>query len=203
MKTLLSLLVGILVLSTAATLPLTEKGDGYKVGDKATDFLLKSTDGSVVSMGDYPDAKGFIITFTCNHCPYAVMYEDRLIDIHNEYAPKGYPVIAINPNDPDVQPDDSFVKMKERAKEKEFPFAYLFDMDQKVYPEYGATKTPHIFLLDAEHVVRYIGAIDDNPQDAAAVSQPYLRNALNAMIAGKKVKPNSTKAIGCSIKTKA
>jgi peroxiredoxin len=204
MKTLIPLLLAVFTLGISATLPTTDKGgDGYKVGDKATDFLLRSTTGSIVSMGDYPDAEGFVITFTCNHCPYAVMYEDRLIALHNEYAPKGYPVIAINPNDPAVQPADSYEKMKERAEEKGFPFAYLYDLDQKVYPTYGATKTPHVFLLDKDHFVRYIGAIDDNAQDAAAVEQHYLKDAINALIAGKKPKPSKTKAIGCSIKTKA
>lgn len=202
MKRILPLLA-VLALSIAATLPIDKGGDGYKVGDKATDFLLRSTSGEIVSMGNYPDAKGFVITFTCNHCPYAKMYEDRLIALHNEYAPRGYPVIAINPNDPDVQPDDSYVKMKERATEKAFPFDYLFDMDQKVYPIYGATKTPHVFLLDQDHFVRYIGAIDDNPQDAGAVEQHYLRDAIDALMTGNKPKPSTTKAIGCSIKTKA
>lgn len=201
MKKIMPLLLGVFLLSIAATLPVDKDEEGYKIGDKATDFLLRSTSGDVVSMGNYPDAKGFIITFTCNHCPYAVMYEDRLIDLHNEYAPKGYPVIAINPNDPAVQPADSYALMKERAAEKSFPFDYLFDMDQKVYPVYGATKTPHVFLLDGDHIVRYIGAIDDNPQDAAAVKETYLSNAIDALIKGKKPKPATTKAIGCSIKT--
>lgn len=199
MKRLLPLLVAALFIGVSATLPVHK---GYHVGDVATDFLLKSTDNKIVSLSSYPDAKGFIVTFTCNHCPYAVMYEDRLIALHKKYAPMGYPVVAINPNDPDVQPDDSFEKMKERAKEKEFPFDYLFDMDQKVYPVYGATKTPHVFLLDAKHVVKYIGAIDDNARDADAVKVKYLENAIAAIEKGKNPDPATTKAIGCSIKSK-
>jgi len=178
-------------------------GGGYEVGDTATDFELKNIDGEMVSLSDFEDAKGFIVTFTCNHCPYAVMYEDRLIELHNTYAPKGYQVIAINPNDPAVQPEDSYDKMKVRASEKEFPFVYLFDEGQKIYPQYGATRTPHVFLLDAERTVKYIGAIDDSPRDASAVSEKYLENAIMAMESGKSPEPSFTKAVGCSIKTKA
>ena len=174
---------------------------GYHVGDTATDFNLKNIDGEMVSLADYNDAKGYIVTFTCNHCPYAVMYEDRLIDIHNKYAPKGYPVVAINPNDPAAQPDDSYKMMQKRAEEKGFPFAYLFDEGQKIYPVYGATKTPHVFLLDADRKVKYIGAIDDSPRDADAVEEKYLEDAIMAIEGGKNPDPSSTKAIGCSIKT--
>jgi len=112
---------------------------GYKIGDKAADFKLKNVDGKMVSMADYKDAKGFVVIFSCNHCPYVIAYEDRMIELHNEYAPKGFPIIAINSNDPEVQPQDSYEKMIERAKEKNFPFAYLFDEGQKIYPKFGAT----------------------------------------------------------------
>ncbi len=174
---------------------------GYHIGDVAADFSLKNVDGKMVSLADFDEAKGYIVVFTCNHCPYAVMYEDRLIELHNEYAPKGYPVVAINPNDPAAQPKDSYELMQERAKEKEFPFVYLFDDGQKVYPQYGATKTPHVFLLDAERVVKYIGAIDDSPRDEAGVEITYLRDAIDALSAGKSPEPAETKAIGCSIKS--
>ena len=175
---------------------------GYKVGDKAADFSLKNVDGSMVSLAGMKDAKGYIITFTCNHCPYSVMYEDRLIALHNEYAPKGYPVVAINPNDPAVQAGDSFDDMVVRAKEKEFPFVYLFDDGQKVYPEYGATRTPHVFLVDKEMTVQYIGAIDDNARAAEDVTVNYVVKAIKALESGAKPDPNFTKAIGCSIKAK-
>ncbi len=178
-----------------------DKG-GYEVGDKASDFSLKNVDGNMVSLASFEDAKGFIVTFTCNHCPFSVMYEDRLIELHNEYAPKGYPVIAINPNDPEVQSGDSYEDMQVRAEEKEFPFPYLFDDGQKVYPLYGATRTPHVFLLDSELVVQYIGAIDNNARDADAVTKPYVKDAIKAVERGEKPDPDFTKAIGCSIKTK-
>ena len=178
------------------------KALGLKVGDKATDFSLKGVDGKMHSLADMSDAKGYVVTFTCNHCPYAVMYEDRLIELHNKFAAQGYPVIAINPNDPEVQAKDGFEEMKVRAEEKGFPFVYLFDDGQKVYPQYGATRTPHVFLLDKELTVQYIGAIDDNARDAAAVKTKYLENAIEAVQNGKKPDPDFTKAIGCSIKTK-
>ncbi|MBK9254198.1 MAG: thioredoxin family protein [Saprospiraceae bacterium] len=176
--------------------------NGYKPGDVASDFFLKGTDGKMYSLESYPNAKGYIITFTCNHCPYAIMYEDRINALAKEYGPKGYALIAINPNDPEVQPADSYALMIERAKEKNFVFPYLFDEGQKVYPKFGATKTPHVFLLDNKKVVRYIGSIDDNPQDADAVKEKYLENAITALEAGKTPQPETTKAIGCSIKFK-
>ena len=176
---------------------------GYKVGDKAMDFRLKNVDGNFVSMSDYPDAKGFVIVFTCNHCPYAVAYEDRLIELDKKYKPRGFPVIAINPNDPAAEPRDSYELMQVRAREKGFTFPYLFDDGQKVYPVYGATRTPHIYLLNrvgSDLVVAYIGAIDDNYRDASAVEEPFLANAIDAPLAGEKPDPDFTRAIGCTIK---
>ena len=186
----------------ANTVSAAVKSGGYKIGDQATDFRLMGVDGEMVSLKDYTDAKGFIVTFTCNTCPYAVMYEDRLIDLHQKYASKGYPVIAINPNDPSMKPGDSFEKMKLRAKEKSFPFPYLFDADQNIFPKYGATRTPHVFLLDKALNVRYIGAIDDNAQDAGSVKNKYVENAISALEMGKDPSPDFTKAVGCGIKYK-
>lgn len=203
MKLLTKLTAFALILSTTllcAFFPAS--GGGYEVGDTATDFELKNVDGSMVSLSDYPDANGYIVVFTCNHCPFAIKYEDRLIDLNNRYAPKGYPVIAINPNDPEVQPADGFAEMQARAKEKGFTFPYLLDDGQKVYPQYGATRTPHVFLLDKDRVVKYIGAIDDNHEDADAVSIKYLENAIMAMEKGADPDPSMTKAIGCTIKKK-
>ncbi|MBK8699603.1 MAG: thioredoxin family protein [Saprospiraceae bacterium] len=175
---------------------------GYKPGDVAVDFKLKNVDGKMVSLSDFKSAKGYIVIFTCNHCPYAKMYEDRIIALQDKYGKAGFPVIAINPNDPAAEPDDSFDMMKKRAKEKGFKFPYLFDDGQKIFPVYGATRTPHVFLLDKNRVVKYIGAIDDNPQDAAAVKSKYLEDAISAIQQGKDIIPNVTKALGCSIKVK-
>jgi peroxiredoxin len=176
---------------------------GYEIGDIATDFNLKNVDDKMVSLSDYKDAKGLIVVFTCNHCPYAVAYEDRIINLDEKYKKFGFPVIAINPNAPDKQPADSFDKMKERAKEKNFTFPYLLDDGQKIFPQYGATKTPHVYLLQkttAGNMVKYIGAIDDNYADEKAVKSKYLENAVDALLKNKEVPLKTTKAIGCSIK---
>lgn len=178
-----------------------QKDKGYQIGDTATDFKLKNVDGQMVSLSDMSGAKGFIITFTCNECPFAIKYEDRLIALHNEYAPKGYPVVAINPNDPKMSEGETFEAMQVRAKEKAFPFTYLVDEDQKVFPQYGATKTPHVFLLDKDMKVQYIGAIDDNANSPEDVEVRYVANAINALENNQLPDPNFTKAIGCGIKS--
>lgn len=178
---------------------------GYSVGDKAADFRLRGVDGKYVSMSDYPDAKGFIVVFSCNHCPYVVAYEDRMIALHNKYASKGFPLIAINPNDSVAQPQDSFTAMKARSKEKGFTFPYLLDAEQKVYPQFGATRTPHVYLLERsgrDLKVAYIGAIDDNHRDSGQVNDDFLANAIDALLAGKRPSPDFTRAIGCGIKAR-
>ncbi len=198
----LVLAVVVIALTSAFTLS-TDKG-GYKVGDTATDFKLENVDGKMVSLADYKDAKGFIVVFTCNTCPYAVANEDRLIALDKKYKSKGYPVIAINPNDPAAQPDDTMEKMQAKAKEKGFTFPYLMDKGQKIYPQYGATKTPHTYILqkvDDKLVVQYIGAIDDSSRDESAVTVKYVEDALEALLAGKTPELTNTRAIGCSIKT--
>jgi len=179
----------------------TTAAEGIEVGDQAPDFSLKNVDGKMVALSDYKKGKGAIVVFTCNTCPYAVMYEDRLNALQAKYAAKGWPIVAINPNSPEARPDDSFEKMQVRAKEKNFQFAYLFDDGQKIYPQFGATRTPHVFLIDNTLKVRYIGAIDNNAQDANAVTETYLEDAIAAIDAGKNPEPATTKAIGCSIKT--
>ena len=198
---MVSLVLSLFVCFTvSANGPVDGISKGLKVGDKAVNFNLKSVDGKYKSLSSYKDVKGYVIVFTCNSCPYAVMYEDRLIELHNRYAPMGYPVIAINPNNPDIKPTDDFAGMQQRASDKGFPFDYLFDERQSVYPAYGATKTPHVYLVDDKMVVRYIGAIDDNARDASAVEVKYLENAIGALEKGEEPNPSKTKAIGCSIK---
>lgn len=179
-----------------------QSATGLSVGDQAPDFSLKNIDGSFVSLSDYKDAKGYIVIFTCNTCPYAKMYEDRINDLHDKYASQNYPVIAINPNDPELKTGDSPAAMISRAKEKGFEFPYLFDAGQVVYPQYGATKTPHVYILDSDRIVAYIGAIDDNPQDATGVDIRFVEDAISALKQGRKPDPATTKAIGCSIKVK-
>jgi len=185
--------------SPVQTKTLEEVG-GYKIGDVATDFNLKNVDENMFSLSDIKKAEGYIVVFTCNECPFAKMYEDRLIALHNEYAPKGYPVIAINPNVSESNPRESFKAMKKRAEEKEFPFVYLADEGQKIAPQYGAVRTPHVFLLDHERKVQYIGTIDDNARSAENVKVKYVVNAIESLENDEKPNPNFTKAIGCPVK---
>jgi peroxiredoxin len=201
MKTIKStLLLAVLAIITLAFTVKTDKG--YKVGDTIEDFSLKNVDGDKISLKDYDDVKGFIIIFTCNTCPYSVANEDRIIALQDKYEELGYPVIAINPNDPKAQPGDSFEKMKVRAEEKGFNFPYLFDEGQKVYPKFGASKTPHVYIVSKpEMKVEYIGAIDDSSRDASTVKVKYVETVVDELLAGKTPSITETRAIGCSIKT--
>lgn len=200
MKTIKTILF--LAIIAITTLAFTLKADaGYSVGDTIKDFKLKNVDEDFLSLSDYDEAKGFIIIFTCNTCPYSVANEDRIIALNEKYDDKGFPVIAINPNNPSTVPDDSFEKMKIRAEEKNFNFPYLFDEGQKVYPKFGATKTPHVYIVTKKDMkVQYIGAIDNSSRDADAVTEKYVENALDALLEGKKIEKTETTAIGCSIK---
>ncbi|MCH9661060.1 MAG: thioredoxin family protein, partial [Bacteroidetes bacterium] len=192
--------IGLLAFSGETT---ASEIEGYGIGDVATDFSLKNIDGKMVSLADYSEAKGFVIIFTCNTCPYAVASEDRINALDAEFKSQGYPIIAINPNDPSVQPDDTFELMQRKAKEKNFSFPYLYDESKSIYALYGARKTPHVYLLQKEkkgNVVKYIGAIDDNVRNGNAVKQRFLANAINQLLQGKEISVKETKAIGCSIK---
>lgn len=203
MKTLKLSLV-LIAFTVITAFGLKNTADGYSIGDKATDFKLKNVDEKMVSLADYKNAKGFIVIFTCNHCPYSIAYEDRIIALDKKYKAKGYPVIAINPNNPEISKGDDFVSMQKRAKDKGFTFPYLFDDGQNIYPQYGATRTPHVFILNKESgdlIVEYIGAIDNNSQDADAVTEKYVETAVDDLLAGKKPALNNTKAIGCTIKS--
>ncbi|MBK6266439.1 thioredoxin family protein [Marivirga sp. S37H4] len=191
------LILGLVLLFSVA---FTANKNGYAVGDIATDFSLKNVNGEMVSLKDYEDAKGYIVIFTCNTCPYSIAYEDRIIALQSKYAEQGFPVIAINPNDDKKSPKDSFEKMKVRAKEKMFNFPYVYDETQEVTKAYGATNTPHVYVLDAKRTVKYIGAIDNNTKSAADADKKYVEDAVNALLAGKEVPVEKTKAIGCTIK---
>ena len=176
------------------------KENGYDIGDTAMDFSLKNVDGKMVSMSSFDEAKGFMIIFTCNTCPYSVVYEDRIIALHEKYAKMGVPVIAINPNDDERSPNDSFKKMIVRAKEKKFPFPYVYDETQEITKSYGATNTPHVYVLDANRTVKYIGAIDNNTKSADLANKKYVEDAVDAVLKGEEVSEKKTKAIGCTIK---
>ena len=177
--------------------------EGYAVGDYAQDFKLENVDGKMVSMADYPNAKGFMVIFTCNTCPFANKYEQRIIDLDKKYASKGYPVIAINPNDVGRMPGDSMKEMAKRSNEKGYTFPYLRDDSQDITRAYGATKTPHTYLVNkvgGKYKVEFIGAIDDNPNDASNVDQTYVEDAIDLLLAGKRPVITEKRAIGCTIK---
>lgn len=201
-------LIPLLLLTIAFVTGSSFKADeGYRVGDKVADFSLKNVDGKMVSLADYKAAKGFIVVFTCNHCPYAKMYEERIMQLDQKYASKGYPVIAINPNDPIKQPEDSFDKMVARSAEKGYSFPYLLDETQEVAATFGAKYTPHVFVLKkgskGSMKVAYIGAIDDNYRDASAATKFYVESAVEAIDAGKAPAQPSVKGVGCTIKWKS
>jgi len=195
----------IVVLFSILFINLAVLGDGYKVGDPVKDFSLLNVNGKKVSLSDYKKAKGFIIVFTCNHCPFSQAYETRILELDKKYASKGFPVIAINPNDEAIVPDDSYENMKARSSEKKYTFPYLHDESQEIAKIFGATRTPHIFILKKEgdkNVVKYIGAIDNNTEDPKMADQKYVENAVDAILSGKEIGTTETKAIGCTIKWK-
>jgi peroxiredoxin len=176
---------------------------GYEVGDIATDFKLKNVDGKIVSLADYKDAKGFIVVFDCNTCPYSRAYDERVKALSKKYAPQKFPLIAINPNDPEISSGDSFDNMVRDAKRKEFDFPYLVDETQMVAKAYGATNTPHVFVLirnGSDLKVAYIGTIDDNARNASAATKKYVEEAVDELLAGKPVHTTKTRAVGCGIK---
>ncbi len=177
----------------------------YEIGDSVTDFKLKNVDGKMVALSDYKSAKGVIVIFDCNTCPYSKAYNERIQALNKNYASKGFPVIAINANSPEISPGDSFEEMKAVAKKKNYEFPYLIDETQQVAKSFGASNTPHVFVL--QHVgndfkVAYIGAIDNNTRDAANADKKYVEEAVEALLAGKTIPTEKTKAIGCGIKWK-
>ncbi|WP_159471031.1 thioredoxin family protein [Dyadobacter sp. 3J3] len=178
---------------------------GYQVGDAVAVFKLKNIDGKTVSLADYTNAKGIIVIFTSNHCPFAKAYEDRIIALNNKYSSRNFPVIAINPSDPGTHMDDSFEKMKDRASAKGYTYPYLQDDAQTTARAFGVARTPQAFVLtktNGKFTVAYIGLIDDNPQDPAGASKFYVDEAVTNLLEGKPVVTLTTKPVGCAIKWK-
>ena len=171
-----------------------------KLGDTAPAFSLPGVDGKTYRLEDLSSAKVLCVIFMCNHCPYVKATIDRIIAIQRDYAGKGAAVIGINSNETVNHPEDSFDQMVRWAKEKSFNFPYLRDDSQEVVRAYGAERTPHIFLFDAQRKLRYTGAIDDNTQDASKAKRHYLREAIDALLAGQPIKEAETHAIGCTVK---
>lgn len=175
----------------------------YEVGDKVKDFKLKNTDGQYVSLSDYKDAEGFIVVFTCNTCPFAKKYEQRIINLDKKYAKKGYPVVALNPNCTRKKPGDSMKSMEDRSRDKDYTFAYLKDEGQKVAKKFGAERTPEIFLLDKKNnglYLVYTGTIDNNVDNPSKADEHYVEDAVKSLMTGKEIALAKTKAIGCTIK---
>lgn len=177
-----------------------------QAGQAAPDFKLKNVDNKEVSFSNYPDAKGFIVVFTCNTCPYAIGYEQRIIDLDKKFKPQGYPVIAINPNDPEASKADTFDKMQALAKEKKYTFPYLFDQGQLVTDQYGAKRTPHLFIVSKTEkgtIVEYTGAIDNDPEGNNKERIKYVEDVITSLKNNQKPTLTITKEIGCTIKRKA
>jgi len=198
LKNLLWMAVGAFVLMSAAPA-------GYSVGDVVQDFKLKNVDGKQVALSDFKSVKGVVVVFDCNTCPYSKAYNERIMALNKKYSGKGFPVIAINSNDPAASPGDSFDAMVAQAKRKKYDFPYLADETQDVARSFGATNTPHVFVLERagnDFKVAYIGAIDNSSRDAAKADKKYVEEAIDALLAGKPVANPQTKAIGCGIKWK-
>ncbi|MGA0557318.1 thioredoxin family protein [Larkinella sp. VNQ87] len=177
----------------------------YAIGDVVQNFTLKNVDGRMVSLSDYKGGKGVILVFTTNHCPFSKAYEERMVALDRKYAPQGFPLIAVQPNDPSAYSEDSFENMKLRAQEKNFSFPYLLDDAQRVARSFGATRTPEVFVLKQagdRFTVEYTGAIDDSPQNAGGVKRRFVEEAVNNLLTGRPVVTTTTKAIGCGIKWK-
>lgn len=192
-----------LLLFTSSFLFAQEASTSYQMGDVIQDFQLPSVSGKDVSLQDYADEKGIIVIFCSNTCPYVKLYEERMIELHTTFATKGYPVLAICSNDVGRSPGNSFEKMKEYHAELDFPFDYIRDADQSILHQFGATRTPEVFLLQrsgkAFHL-RYQGAIDDSPRNSKNVEEKFLESAIAALEKGQAPDPAKTKAIGCGIR---
>jgi peroxiredoxin len=173
-----------------------------QLGRPAPDFSLPGIDGKTYSPASFKDAKLLVVVFSCNHCPFVVGSEDRQIAFYNDYAPKGVAMIAINSNETDNHPTDSFEHMKTHAAEKYFPWPYVRDDDQSVALTYGALRTPHYYVFDAERKLRYTGRMDDNPRTPGKETTHELRDAVDALLAGKKPPVELTNPIGCNVKWK-
>lgn len=192
----------LLILTTGLIVMAWRPNTGYAPGDQVADFTLRNVDGNMVSLSDYSDQKGVIVIFDCNTCPYSKAYNERIIDLNKKLSPKGFPVIAINAN---AGPGDSFDDNVARAKSKQYEFVYLQDETQEVAKRFGATNTPHVFVLHKtpnSFEVAYIGAIDNNSRNAADADKKYVEDAVNALLAGEPVPVTKTRAIGCGIKWK-
>ncbi len=179
-----------------------KKSTRLEIGAKAVtaDKQMEGVDGKRYSIAQTRGEKGTLVLFSCNHCPVVVGYETRIAKLLNEYKDKGIGVLVVNSNDTVQFEEDDLAAMKERAKKRGFEFPYVIDDTSDVARAFGATKTPEAFLFDKDLKLAYYGAIDDSPRDPDAVERHYLKDAMDAMIAGSEVETSETRAVGCSIK---
>ena len=201
--------IGLLLLILSSGLSMAAEVPSLEIGAKAPDFSLPGIDGKAHSLHDYDDAEILVIIFTCNHCPTAQAYEERIKKLVSDYQPKGVTFVAISPNDPQAvrldemgytDLNDDFESIKIRAKDKGFNFPYLYDGEtQEVSHKYGPVATPHVFVFDKDRMLRYRGRVDDSEKPAGIKVQDT-RNAIDALLAGKPVPVTTTKTFGCSIK---
>ncbi len=165
-------------------------------------FKLLNVDGKTVSLTDYPDAKGFMIIFTCNHCPFAKLYPERMNALHEKYKSLGVPLIAISSTDTIMYEDDGYTEMVNKSIKAKFNFPYLYDSSQIVAKNYHAQKTPHAYVIwkvSGKWEIKYNGAIDDNGAEPEKVQTSYVADAVNQLLKGEDVKIKETKSIGCQI----
>ena len=169
------------------------------LGQEAPDFDLPAIDGQRYSLASFEQKPVLVIIFSANHCPYVGSWEDRMIALGKEFGERGVAFALISSNDAEKFPQDSFEEMRKRAEERSYPFPYLYDETQAAAREYGATRTPEVFLFDEKRVLRYHGAIDSDYEEGPDL-QPYLRNALEQVLGGQEVTTAETPAVGCSLK---
>jgi peroxiredoxin len=169
------------------------------LGEHPPAFRLTGTDGKEHTLDSYGDVEVLVLVQSCNHCPYVQAWEGRLSAIASDYAGRGVRVVAVNSNDAGSHPDDSFDEMQKRSREQSFTFDYLYDEPQAVARALGAERTPEVFVYDGDRRLRYHGAIDDN-RDETGVSQQYLRDALDAVLAGQDPPLAETPPVGCKVK---
>jgi peroxiredoxin len=173
-----------------------------EIGFPCPDFRLPAVNGSSVGPSDFQDATLFGVFFTCNHCPYAKAIEGRLLELDRDYAGKGFRFVAVSANDAVTYPDDSFANMKKRAEQRGYGFPYLYDESQSVARVFGAVCTPDLYVFDRDRKLAYHGRLDDSPMDATKVKRRELREAVDALLAGRAPSAAQNPSIGCSIKWK-
>ena len=192
MKIILSIMTGITFLI----------GGELEIGSAMPlmDHQLADISGNTMTLADVKGDAGTLVVFSCNTCPWVIRWEDRYVSLANTYAPKGIGMIAVNSNAARFGSEDSLEEMVEHAKNNGYNFPYAQDPESELASAFGATKTPHIYLFNADDKLVYLGAIDDNAKNAKKVEVPFLANAIDALLAGNPINPQATKALGCSIK---